>query len=160
MNHVKKRFLNNPIHPAKILPCQIEVVNRQKIKKISLLKLKKYIRQILALQKIYSCQLSIVLCDNKFITKLNKKLFKKNIATDVISYSLGDDFSPYYLGEVVVSVEQAVKCAAVYNNTWDKELVLYIIHGILHLFGYDDCSHKKSKIMEKRQEEILGNIVW
>lgn len=137
----------------------IEVVNIQKIKKISLKELKTYTKKILSVLKIPSKKISIVLCNNKKIKKINQEFFAQNASTDVIAFPLQDEFLPQYLGEVVISVEEAVKAAGKYNNNWKKELLLYLIHGILHLFGYDDIKEAAKVKMDKKQQEVLACLL-
>lgn len=138
----------------------VRITNHQKIKRINLKQLSKYLEKLLHLisaeDKSGSVQrVSVLFCDNKFIKKLNKKYFKKFCVTDVISFPLKDDLEVDYLGEVVVSVEEAVKVAKELGCRWQDELKLYLIHGILHLTGYDDSTGVKRKRMEKKQERIL-----
>jgi probable rRNA maturation factor len=59
------------------------------------------------------------------------------------------------LGEVVVSVEEAVAVAEKLKIDWQVELLLYLIHGILHLIGFEDSTAVQRKKMEKKQREIL-----
>lgn len=136
---------------------KVEVTNKQNIKKINIRWLKGYVRKILKLLDI-SSDVSILLCDNDSIKKINKKFFARNSATDVISFFLEDSWPPFYLGEVVVSVEKAAVEGKNYGNSWQKELALYIIHGILHLIGYDDQTKKDRAIMGKKQQEVLNSI--
>jgi probable rRNA maturation factor len=138
---------------------KIEIINQQKVKRVNKKKLESHVKKIFALLDIRSAKIVILLCDNKFIKELNKKFFKKNSVTDVISFPLEDDLEPGYLGDVIVSVEEAVKLSKKYGNKWEKELVLYIIHGILHLTGFDDQTKKQRERMEKKQQEILEKIV-
>ena len=100
--------------------------------------------------------LSIVFCDNKLIRRLNRRYLKRNTSTDVISFPLRDKFSPLLLGEVVISVEEAVKNAKIYGLEFPDEIVLYIIHGILHLLGYKDYRRKDAEKMEKKQKQIMA----
>ena len=76
----------------------VEIINQQKKKKIRIKELKKKIGEILSLLNISSQKVSVVLCDNKFIRVLNRKFFKRNIPTDVISFPLKDRFDFAYLG--------------------------------------------------------------
>lgn len=135
-----------------------ELTNQQKIKRVNLKQLHKYLKKILVFLNIHSKELSILLCDNALIKKLNKKYFKKSAVTDVIAFPLADKLEPDYLGEVVVSVEEAVRVAKKLGCKWQDELRLYLIHGILHLVGYDDRTRLKKADMEKEQERILNNI--
>ncbi|MCK4912740.1 MAG: rRNA maturation RNase YbeY [Candidatus Omnitrophica bacterium] len=133
----------------------IETTNQQKVKRINLKQLHKDLKRIFVCLDISSKKLSILLCDNAFIKKLNKKYFKKFSVTDVIAFPLADSFQPDYLGEVIVSVEEAVRIAKRLDCRWQDELNLYLIHGILHLIGYDDRTNLKRARMEKKQEELL-----
>ena len=96
--------------------------------------------------------------DNTLIKKLNKKYFKKSGVTDVITFPLADDLQQNYLGEVIVSVEEAVRVAKKLGCKWQDEVRLYLVHGILHLVGYDDCTRLGKKRMDKEQMRILKNI--
>jgi len=128
---------------------KVEITNRQKIKRINLKTLSKLLEKCAGLLKISDKKLSLVLVDNKLITDLNRRYFKKKTPTDVIAFDLADSFDPNYLGEVVVSVEEAVRVAKRLKLAWQDELTLYCVHGILHLIGYDDRTKKKRELMEK-----------
>ncbi len=71
-------------------------------------------------------------------------------ATDVITFSHG---------EIVVSAETAQSYGKEYGNSYDRELMLYIIHGLLHLAGHEDEITEERLAMEKVQFEIL-DLVW
>lgn len=147
---------------------KVEVTNQQKIKRLNLNHLRRYIKEILTYlsvedsakgKNIPSKSVSILFCDSDCIKALNEKFFKKVHPTDVIAFPLQDDFKPAYLGEVVVSVEEAVIASRKYNTNWEQELSLYIIHGILHLVGYRDHTRKQREVMDKKQKEILRKAV-
>jgi probable rRNA maturation factor len=75
--------------------------------------------------------------------------------TDVLSFVL--EQSPGFLeGEVIVSADTAVVNAAKYRSTLAEELLLYAIHGTLHLVGYDDITPAKRAVMRKREKEVLA----
>ncbi len=145
---------------------RIEVINQQKIKRINLKALHKYLEKILRFLSteggsasggnISSQRVSILFCNNNFIKKLNKKYFKKTSSTDVIVFPLKDELEPDYLGEIVVSVEAATKVAEKIGCKWQDELKLYLIHGILHLLGYDDRTRLKRAIMEEKQRQLFN----
>jgi probable rRNA maturation factor len=132
---------------------KIEIANRQKVKRVNLKKIEKILKKVSSLLNLSSKKISFVLVDNRFIKELNKKFFKRNTPTDVISFSLQDEIDKDYLGEVVVSVEEAVK-----KDKWEKELVLYLVHGILHLLGFRDKNKRERIIMQKKEEEILKKL--
>lgn len=145
---------------------KIEIINQQKIKRVSLKELSLFLKKAKSLfnisakikRKKIPAKVSVLLCDNFFIKKLNRKYFKKSGSTDVISFPLPDDFEPGYLGDVVVSVEKAVSVSKQIGCTWKKELVLYIVHGILHLTGFRDGNKKERATMEARQQKIMNKL--
>ncbi|MBU2473886.1 MAG: rRNA maturation RNase YbeY [Candidatus Omnitrophica bacterium] len=137
---------------------KIEITNRQKIKRVNLKQLRRYLTKTARLLSISGKKISLLLCDNKLITDLNQRYFKKARPTDVIAFNLSDCFDPDYLGEVVVSVEEAVKVSGQLDLPWQEELLLYCVHGVLHLLGYDDRSKIKRVAMEKKQLQIMRVI--
>jgi len=137
---------------------RIEIINCQKIKTINLKALRRDLSKIFKLLDISSKKTTLLFCDNQFIKKLNKRYFGRISPTDVIAFPLADEFEPEYLGDIVVSVEKAVEKAKSFNVTWQKELFLYVVHGILHLLGYEDTTDAKRKKMLKTQKEIMEKL--
>ena len=134
---------------------KIEISNQQNLKRINLSQLRKYITKVCTFLHKPSAKISLLLCDNALIKDLNNKFFKKTNPTDVIAFPLKDKFNKDYLGEVVVSVEEAVKVSSKNGVSWKEELVLYIVHGILHLSGYCDKTRKEREKMERKQQKIV-----
>ncbi|MCM8774424.1 MAG: rRNA maturation RNase YbeY [Candidatus Omnitrophica bacterium] len=136
----------------------MEIKNLQNLKRINQSEINLIVGKILNLLGIEDKYISLVFCDNRFIKKLNYLYFGKNLPTDVISFNLEDKFNPNYLGEVIVSVEEALANSKVYGTDWKEEINLYIIHGVLHILGYDDNSIKNKKIMEAKQRKLLFSL--
>jgi len=136
----------------------MEILNRQKVKKIDRKKIEKYLEKIFFHLSLGHKRASFVFCDNFFISGLNRQYFGKDEPTDVIAFPLPDSLDPDYLGEVVISVEEAVAAAAAFETTWQRELLLYLIHGVLHLTGYSDIDCGQKRQMEKKQNEILDKF--
>ena len=133
---------------------KIAVINQQKVKRLNLKAITRFIKNVLKNCGVAAGEISFLFCNDRFILKVNKKFFHRPLPTDVIAFPLDKD----NLGEVVVSVERAVKVCKKYNNSWQEEFSLYVIHGILHLLGYEDTSPAKKKKMFKKQEEIFKKI--
>ena len=104
--------------------------------------------------------LEIVFLTDKEIRRLNKKFKGSNRITDVLSFDLsGSAFGARsFLGEAFISIDRALSNSNTFNTKFEEEIVLYIIHAILHLFGYDDETLKKRERMERKQKEILRFI--
>ncbi|OPX28479.1 MAG: rRNA maturation RNase YbeY [Candidatus Omnitrophica bacterium 4484_171] len=136
-----------------------QIKNLQRIRRIKQAEIRQKTEKILKILKANNAYVSLVFCDNCFIKKLNRRYFKRNRTTDVISFPLKDKFAPGFLGEIVISVEKAVSNAALYNSSVDNEIILYIVHGILHLLGWRDYTKKERIKMEKKQQRILKKIM-
>ena len=111
--------------------------------------------------------LNICLVTDRQIKEINKDYLCHDCPTDVISFSyLGELNSmkniradvPFTVGDVVISHEMAKRRCAEFKNSFEKELSLYIIHGILHIFGYEDKNVKTRSLMWKRQKEYLSRF--
>lgn len=133
----------------------VKIINQQKIKRVNLKSLSKYLKKVSSLLNVSSKKITVVLCDNRLIKKLNKKYLGKDSSTDVLAFPLVDGFQPDYLGEVIVSLDKAVDTSARLGIRWQDELLRYIIHGFLHFSGYDDRTNKERDTMAKKQEKIL-----
>lgn len=104
--------------------------------------------------------LSIALVRQEKIKELNKKYRRKNRVTDVLSFS--ESKKPKFgegLGEVVICPSQVKKDAKKYGLTFGKELARVLVHGVLHLLGYDhEKGKKRAELMEKKQNYYLQKI--
>lgn len=136
----------------------VQIKNLQKTKRIISKTYKQFTQDVLNYLGQNKSIVAIVFCDNRFITKINRRYLNHRGPTDVIAFNMVDDFNSYFLGEVFVSVDEAVKQCAKYGNKWQKELKTYIVHGILHLLGYNDHTKAKRAEMNNLQEEILEVI--
>ena len=107
-------------------------------------------------------QIAIALEDDKTVQKLNKQYREIDSVTDVLSFE-GDYTDPEsgltHLGDIIIAVPQTQKQADTANHSFLHELSLLIIHGILHLKGYDHAEIEEEKIMWKKQEQILKEIL-
>ncbi len=99
--------------------------------------------------------LSIALVGQGKIKKLNKKYRGKNRATDVLAFGDSDG-----LREVVICLSEVKKNAKHFSSNYKAELVKVLIHGILHLLGYDhEESSDKANLMEKKQDYYLAQAI-
>ena len=111
---------------------------------------------------------TIYLTSNAEIRELNRQFHGTNAPTDVLSFparpvrsrrAAGASRDGDYLGDVVISYEQAREQARAAGWRTVEEVELLTVHGILHLLGYDDVTPRKRKRMWRRQEEILGRAI-
>jgi probable rRNA maturation factor len=106
-------------------------------------------------------ELSIALVDDNEMRKLNSKYRKKNETTDVLSFPAAERVPSggVLLGDVVISVEQARRQAKDRNKAIKSEMVTLLIHGLLHLLGYDhERSERQAKLMRNLERRLLRHL--
>jgi probable rRNA maturation factor len=164
-------------------PYEIDISNRQACLSVDVLKIRRAIVAALRLEQVAEAVISVSIVDNNVIRTLNRDHLDHDYATDVISFCLefelpersrnGDertreltDSAPNRTdarracgarleGEIVVSAEMAVSVAPEHQWDADSELTLYVLHGLLHLCGYDDLTPEEQSIMRCREQSAL-----
>ncbi|MGZ0170972.1 MAG: rRNA maturation RNase YbeY [Planctomycetales bacterium] len=131
------------------------------------------VRQTLQTEQVSSATISVAIVDNAQIHELNRQYLNHDYETDVLSFLLEESTDQQHDpsvdtprgagktidGEVIVSADMAVDMAADYSWEAIDELTLYIVHGLLHLCGYDDLTAEELPIMRAREchvFEVLG----
>jgi len=109
------------------------------------------------------CELSLLLTDDAEIRRLNKTYRNLDHATDVLSFPQDEDAvnesGDTLLGDVVISVETAARQAEEHHLSFNEELILLAIHGILHLLGYDhERSPQDARIMKDKTQVIFETL--
>ena len=125
---------------------------------------KKIAKKVLKAENKENNNLSIALVGQGRMRQLNKRYRKKNRVTDVLSFSENEIPSFKFqipipvkgLGEIVICLPEVKKNSKKVSSTYEKELSKVLIHGVLHLLGYDhEKSEKQAKIMEEKQQTYL-----
>jgi probable rRNA maturation factor len=104
---------------------------------------------------------SIVIGNDDLLHKLNQQYRQVDAPTDVLSFPSGEvdpDTSEIYLGDVVISLPRAREQASAEGHPIVEELQLLVVHGILHLLGYDHEETKDKKRMQITQDKILNQL--
>jgi probable rRNA maturation factor len=112
-------------------------------------------------------EISLLLTDDGEIREMNRSYRGYDKATDVLSFAQCDPVAdvpalpgvkgvPLLLGDIVISVDTAVRQATTHDVTLEQELALLAVHGLLHLIGYEDETESGAARMREREREILG----
>ena len=133
---------------------RIEVSNRQRLLQVHTGKLRAVARQVFRAEGVQRAWLGIALVDDREIRRLHREFLGLDSATDVLTFPLHEQGQPLS-GEIVISVETAMREGPPHQNDPEEELCLYLTHGILHLCGYEDQTGKGARLMQKRQQELL-----
>lgn len=118
----------------------------------------------LALQRY---QLGIHFVSPQRMAQINQQYLQHEGSTDVISFDYRADYSHdtadfeslELAGEIYISVRDAMQQAKEFGTVWQEEVVRYVIHGVLHLTGYDDLTAPKRKIMKREETRLVKKFV-
>ncbi|SFJ89559.1 probable rRNA maturation factor [Marinilactibacillus piezotolerans] len=113
-------------------------------------------------------EISVTIVDNNRIQEINKTYRNKDYATDVISFAMEDETEddwlisdedeidlPRVLGDLFISIDKTAEQAEDYGHSFERELGFLVVHGLLHLNGYDHMTETEEKEMFTLQEKIL-----
>jgi probable rRNA maturation factor len=135
----------------------IHIANQQKLVTVDRLRIRAAVRAAVAGELAGNIRISVALVDDAAIAGLNRRFLRHEGPTDVLSFLLeqGEDGLE---GEVVASAETARRTAPQFGWSAAEELLLYVIHGTLHLAGYDDARPRGRARMQRREEEVLARL--
>ena len=122
--------------------------------------LKKLVKYAKEYMKLGNIEFGVIFVDNNEIHELNKTYRNIDRETDVITFRLADYEEVVVdgttiLGDIYISLDKAHSQAEEYGHSYKRELLFLLIHGFLHLLGYDHMNPVDEKVMFKLQEEIL-----
>jgi probable rRNA maturation factor len=139
----------------------IEIVNRQRRRALDLLRWREFGEKALRAIGIDGEGATIAFVSNRAIRDLNRRFRGRNSATDVLSFpnerNTFENASEVNLGDVVISIERAEAQAAEHGLEFDEEVAQLILHGLLHLCGYDhETDEGEMNALELRLRRRLG----
>jgi len=150
---------------------EVEIDDSQKAVSVDHGRLGDVVRSVLAAEQCAFASISLAIVDNDTIHELNIRYLQHDFPTDVLSFLLESELDAASLpipkgvprgcgkrleGEIIASAEMAKQSAAKYRWRPLDELTLYVVHGLLHLCGYDDRTSKELALMRQREIEVLA----
>jgi probable rRNA maturation factor len=143
----------------------IEISDESAQSAIDVLALRELALAVLRAEQVPPSELSILLTDDGTVRELNRAYRGVDSVTDVLSFAQDEgvplarpDGAPRHLGDVVVSIETARRQAEEYGQTLDQEAGHLLVHGVLHLLGYDHETAGDAARMKSREDVILGGV--
>jgi probable rRNA maturation factor len=151
----------------------VAIANRQRAKKINLRLLKQIVNALLAELELEKAEIGICLAGAPEMTRLNETFLRHAGSTDVITFDYhieGGAGSPLpaagahgvsrptIQGEIFVCMDEAVLQARKFGTSWPSEMVRYIIHGALHLLGFDDSNADARRKMKREENRLLDGL--
>ena len=123
---------------------------------VNLPRLEKLVKDLCLYFQVYKAVINVEIVDDAHIRQLNKQFLNHNCPTDCLSFDLsdGDNLSPKSF-DLMVNAEMAVREAKLRGHSGEAELALYVTHGLLHNFGFDDSTQQQAKKMHDTENKIL-----
>ena len=103
-------------------------------------------------------ELSFIFCSDEYIKKINIKHLNHDFFTDVITF----DYSKEKLlfGDVYISIERVKENSKTYKSSFNEEMFRVIIHGVLHLCGFNDKTKEEKSLIRSKENDFLSSINW
>jgi probable rRNA maturation factor len=141
----------------------VAVQNRQKRHRVRTAIVRETAEKILSDLGCHECELSILLVDDDEMTHLNLEYLARNHPTNVLAFPMREGenghLHPHLLGDVIISTETAEREARHRGVILQEEMALLLVHGILHLLGYDhEGDPDEAAAMEAKEQEILNRL--
>jgi probable rRNA maturation factor len=136
---------------------EIDCANRQSQHPVDPARLLAAARLVLTAEGVRDGSVSLAVVDDPTIQDLNRRYLQHDYPTDVLSFLLQWD-EQRLDGEVIVSAETAAAASARFGWSVEDELLLYVIHGVLHLANYDDQTPADQTLMRDRERTYLAHF--
>ncbi|HEX2957465.1 MAG TPA: rRNA maturation RNase YbeY [Chitinispirillaceae bacterium] len=139
----------------------ISIKNQQKKIKLDLRRIRQVVRRLLQLVGCSDKEISLLFVDDEEIQGINRLYLERNYPTNVISFSYSEgefsNINPEIMGDIVISVDTALRDAESGNIPLSDELDFLIIHGLLHILGYNHENNNADEIecMQKKEQELF-----
>jgi probable rRNA maturation factor len=138
----------------------VTVTNTQKRFPINASSIEAIVKEVLRTEGLVCNEVAIHFVGTRKICSLHAKYFDDPSVTDCISFPIDneDETSYIVLGEVFVCPETAYHYVKTHGGVLHEEIILYCVHGLLHLFGYDDLTEADCKVMREKERFHMQNL--
>ena len=144
---------------------ELQLRNRQRARRLNRELLRRIARALLEQELgLSSYELAIQFISPTKMADINRDFLAHEGSTDVITFDYRQGYEPErtvqlnLAGEIYISVADAVAQAGAFSTTWQEEVIRYIVHGVLHLRGYDDLKPEKRKIMKREENRLVRRL--
>jgi probable rRNA maturation factor len=115
-----------------------------------------WLKRAIIFEKRKVSYLSIIFCSDKTLLPINQNYLKHDTLTDIITFDLSVEDSVDINGEVYMSIDRIKENSILFKRPFDEEVHRVMIHGVLHLIGYNDKSPREKQIMREKEEAYLS----
>ncbi len=115
---------------------------------------KKWLKEVIDCERKKLGDIQYIFCDDEYLLKINTTYLNHDTLTDIITFSTSDN-NNIISGEIFISLNRIIENSNIHLSTFDNELSRVIVHGVLHLIGYDDHTTSDKKIMRSKEDYYL-----
>jgi|WetSurMetagenome_2_1015567.scaffolds.fasta_scaffold602015_1 probable rRNA maturation factor len=137
---------------------RISVFNQYKKHRIRVDGTTRIIGYVLKREMVQNAEINIIFINDTMMIKMNRTYLRHNYPTDVICFDISDN-NRLLDGEIYINIDQARRQASKYEATYLEEYARLIIHGVLHLVGYDDATPKLRNAMTVLEDKYLSQTI-
>jgi probable rRNA maturation factor len=139
------------------MPLSIEIADEQDTHEVHYARLIAAVREVLCDAGYSQGEVSIAIVTDTAMHTLNRQYLQHDYPTDVLSFVLEED-EKRLVGQLIISADYAAREAPQFGWTMNDELLLYTIHGALHLVGYDDLEPELKAEMREKEKHYLSHF--
>lgn len=139
----------------------ISIRNRQKLFTVNVGRLRRSLKRLLKELGLEDCEISVLLVDDDQIREINRNYLHRDRPTNVISFAMTEgafgDIHPELIGDIILSIETAERDAMASDIDFMDEVEFLLIHGLLHLTGYnhENVERREAEKMKKKERELF-----
>jgi rRNA maturation RNase YbeY len=143
----------------------VVIANRQRVKKINTRLLKQIVSELFAELEIAEAELGINLVAAREMALVNETFLQHEGSTDVITFDHSEEKRKaesgkrtQLHGELFICVDDAIAQAKEFKTSWESEAIRYVVHGVLHLLGYDDLKPHLRRVMKREENRLVRQL--
>ncbi len=135
------------------MPTRIEIINTYPGFQLRAAAVRRLVQSVLKAENLSAHSLTVILVDDPYLKQLHRDFLDDDTVTDVMTFDLGE--AGQVEGEIYISVDRAKDQAAAFDVPLAEEIARLIIHGILHLGGYEDHTPQEQTRMRRQENRYL-----
>ena len=119
--------------------------------------LRNWITSVIEEEKITAESINYIFCSDKYLLEINLKFLNRDTLTDVISFNYNEINEPIQ-GDIYISIERIKENSLILGQPFKNEIYRIMIHGLLHLIGYEDTEPEEKLLMTKKEDYYLSKL--
>lgn len=116
-----------------------------------------WLKNVILSEKSILGEIGYIFCDDNFLLSINQRFLQHDTYTDIITFPSSQD-NGIISGEIYISIDRVKENSAMSNNNFEREMDRVIVHGVLHLLGYNDKTPDEAQLMRQKEDYYLSML--